>query len=340
MKSRPFLPLLWLVACSAPGGGGPNGIWTGSVTDPGGESHDLRFDFKVAGESLTGTVVGPPSVDSAPAIQHGHLAQGQLSFDVTTRDAEGNSATFKFAGKIHEGHMEGTIVDPEGHSFPFTAGKGDASGSGKGDDGGKGPNVVRAPDGDGPHTARAGGDRGPQPAEAAVLAAFAEHEVVGLGILSYANQDYNNFILALIRNPALPGKVNDIVVECGNALYQPLLDRYIAGENVPLSEVQQAWRNTTQPMCGVTTFYEQLFPLVRRVNLALPPEQRLRVLGGDPPIDWKAIKTARRYAGLHGSGFEHRVGDGDGGAGEAPQGADDLRRASSHARGRERRRPL
>jgi len=80
-----------------------------------------------------------------------------------------------------------------------------------------------------------------------------------------------------------------VPVECGNSLYQPILDRYIAGDDVPLSEVRQVWRNTTQPMCGMSAFYEVLFPLVRRINQKVPPEKKLRMLAGDPPIDWSKV---------------------------------------------------
>ncbi|MGA3347492.1 MAG: hypothetical protein ABSC33_00640 [Candidatus Sulfotelmatobacter sp.] len=62
---------------------------------------------------------------------------------------------------------------------------------------------------------------------------------------AHGNKDLDDFILHLIRNPAFPDKVNVIAVECGNSLYQPILDRYIAGANVPLPEVRQVWRNTT-----------------------------------------------------------------------------------------------
>lgn len=55
----------------------------------------------------------------------------------------------------------------------------------------------------------------------------------------------DEFLLDLLRNPALPGKVNDIAVECGNELYQSVLDRYIAGNDVPVEEVRLVWRNTT-----------------------------------------------------------------------------------------------
>jgi hypothetical protein len=105
-------------------------------------------------------------------------------------------------------------------------------------------------------------------------------------------KDINDFILSLIRNPAFAGKVNDIEVECGNSLYQLVLDRYIAGEDVPFTEVRKVWRNTTQSMCGMSGFFEQFFPLVLAINQKFPPGKRLRVLAGDPPIDWDHIKTS------------------------------------------------
>jgi hypothetical protein len=84
--------------------------------------------------------------------------------------------------------------------------------------------------------------------------------------------------------------VNDVVVECGNSRYQSVLDQYIAGENVPLIEVEKTWRETTGPhMCSVSSFYAQLFPLIRRINHGMPSGRRLRVLAADPPIDWTAI---------------------------------------------------
>ena len=134
-------------------------------------------------------------------------------------------------------------------------------------------------------------DLKPEDATSAVLAAFDQYEVVGMGA-AHGNKDLDDFILHLIRDPAFPDKVNDVAVECGNSLYQGILDRYIAGDEVPLSDVRQVWRNTTQPMCSVSGFYETLFPLVRRINQRLPAWKRLRVLAGDPPIDWSKVKSA------------------------------------------------
>jgi hypothetical protein len=80
-------------------------------------------------------------------------------------------------------------------------------------------------------------DPTPQPAVSAILSAFDKYEVVAMP-QGHGMQDTNDFIFSLIRNPSFSEKVNDIEFECGNSLYQPVLDRYIAGEDVPFTEVQ------------------------------------------------------------------------------------------------------
>lgn len=136
----------------------------------------------------------------------------------------------------------------------------------------------------------------PQDAEKAVLAAFTKYDVVAGFNASHGNQDTDEFLLDLIRNPALPRTVDDIAIECGNALYQGVLDRYVAGDDVPLAEVRKVWRDTTQPECGFSTFIEQLVPLVRRINADRPAGQQLRVLAVDPAIDWSRV-TSREDLG-------------------------------------------
>ena len=135
-----------------------------------------------------------------------------------------------------------------------------------------------------------GRDPAHKDAKEAILAAFDRYEVVGMSA-AHGNQNLDMFILDLLRDSDFPGKINDVVVECGNSLYQPVLDRYIAGEDVGMAEVREVWHNTTQPMCGVSGFYEQLFPLIRKLNQRLRPEKRVRVLAADPPIDWATVKS-------------------------------------------------
>lgn len=138
----------------------------------------------------------------------------------------------------------------------------------------------------------------PQPAISAILAAFDKYEVVAMP-QGHGMQDLNDFILSLIRNPAFSEKVNDIEVEFGNSLYQPMLDRYIAGENVPFTELQKVWRKMGQPASGASGFVEQFFFLVRALNQKLPSERRLRVLAGDPAVDWDQIKSMEDLMARH-----------------------------------------
>lgn len=134
-------------------------------------------------------------------------------------------------------------------------------------------------------------DAVPEPAIPAILNAFETFEVVAMPA-AHGEGDIDDFILSLIRDPRFPALVNDIVVECGNVRSQPILDRYIAGENVPFTEVQHVWRDTTvQQMCGASGFYEQLYPLVRSLNQQLPASSRLRIVAADPPIDWSRIHS-------------------------------------------------
>jgi len=74
--------------------------------------------------------------------------------------------------------------------------------------------------------------------------------------------------------------VNDIVVECGNALYQPVLDRYVEGGDVPLEQLRLVWRNTTQLAACEPRQHKELLDAVREVNRKVPAGKKMR---------WRAI---------------------------------------------------
>jgi hypothetical protein len=148
------------------------------------------------------------------------------------------------------------------------------------------------------------------PAEAAgwehvvdgLLSAFDKADVIALG--ASRGTRGSELRIRLIRHPDFPTKARFIVVEWGNALYQSNLDRYIKGEDVPLEELQQVWRNQTQIASWDSPIYAEFFAAVREINQKLPPARQLRVLGGDPPIDWSKIQTITDYMSF--AGGEHR----------------------------------
>jgi hypothetical protein len=65
----------------------------------------------------------------------------------------------------------------------------------------------------------------PEQAISAIVAASDRHDVVAMPA-DHGLKDLDDLILTLIRNPTFSKKVNDIEIECGNSLYQDVLDRY------------------------------------------------------------------------------------------------------------------
>ncbi|MEO8335706.1 MAG: ChaN family lipoprotein [bacterium] len=137
-----------------------------------------------------------------------------------------------------------------------------------------------------------------EPAIRGVLSAIDAHQMVLLGE-SHRSPAFHHFLRELVQTPAFADRVNDIVVEFGNTLYQPILDRYIAGDSVPHDSLQLVWRNTTQLLAWDSPLYEEFYATIRHVNAGRSADKRLRVLAGDPPIDWTQTHAAsdipRRY---------------------------------------------
>lgn len=131
-----------------------------------------------------------------------------------------------------------------------------------------------------------------------LLLAFDTADVVALSDHHLSKVD-SDLRIHLIQHPDFPRKAQAIVVECGNALYQPILDRYINGGDVPVSQLQQVWQNTTQVGRALDSpVYASFLAAVRDVNRRLPAAKRLRVFAGDPPIDWGKVKTNAEFQAI------------------------------------------
>lgn len=125
---------------------------------------------------------------------------------------------------------------------------------------------------------------------AEIVRLFTQYQVVLLGEV-HGSIQLDELLKRLVRTPAFSASVNDIVVEMGNALHQDALDRYIAGGEVSDRELRDIWQDLVGTPGGTATPpYHGLFAAVREVNQSLPPERKIRVLAGDPPIDWSRVR--------------------------------------------------
>ena len=127
-----------------------------------------------------------------------------------------------------------------------------------------------------------------------LISEFDQVDIVALGEAHQSKPD-SDLRIALVRSPGFAKKVHSIVVEFASTTEQATLDRYIRGEDIPLTQLEQVWKTTTQAANGIweSPVYLEFFEAVRDVNAKLRPDQQIRVFGGDPgPEDHRTRETA------------------------------------------------
>jgi hypothetical protein len=138
----------------------------------------------------------------------------------------------------------------------------------------------------------AGAELEPLDAFQALTEATERYPLVAIGEY-HMMQEWHDFMGGLLRRPDFAANLDDIVVEFGNARYQAVADRFLlALQPVARSKLARIWRSTIGG--GVywdAPVYEQFFRTVRSVNWGLPRQSRIRVLLGDPPVDFSRIRT-------------------------------------------------
>jgi hypothetical protein len=123
-----------------------------------------------------------------------------------------------------------------------------------------------------------------------VLAAFEQAPIVALGEL-HRVQEMADFIVALLHHPRFPAVARAIVVEFGNARHQALVDRFVDGEPIAGADLRWVWRDILSAPTADAPIYEYFFRTVRAINRTLAVDRRIRVVLGDPPIDWRNIHS-------------------------------------------------
>jgi hypothetical protein len=112
---------------------------------------------------------------------------------------------------------------------------------------------------------------------------------------SHGIKQHGAFLESVIESERVTERLDDIVVEFGSADHQGTVDRYVRGEAVPAAEIDRLLRDTTQLLVWESPIYRNILAAVRRANQKRPPSRPLRVLLGDPAIDWSATRTAEDY---------------------------------------------
>lgn len=130
-----------------------------------------------------------------------------------------------------------------------------------------------------------------------VAAAFDTHQFVFMGS-THGWRKQHDFQLCLLSRPAFQRRATDVMVEWANPVYQNLVDRYLLRlEAIPLDSLAPVWINTDAPdLWGRLTLMPAFYEAVRAINERLEPARRIRVIGGNEPIDWSKIQTQEDVA--------------------------------------------
>ncbi len=125
-----------------------------------------------------------------------------------------------------------------------------------------------------------------QPAIDGIFSAFKTRPLIGMSD-AHGLAQQEDFYAALVRDPRFAREVGNVVVEFGTASHQAIIDRYVAGEEVPYGELRKVWTDPVGWDPAATYLgFANFFAAVRATNLTLPPDQHIRVWLGDPPVDW------------------------------------------------------
>jgi hypothetical protein len=130
------------------------------------------------------------------------------------------------------------------------------------------------------------------PAEDAVrgiVRAFDRHPVVAIGETHWL-EPAGRFYRTLVANSEFRRRVDYLVVEFATPRSQGVLDRYVAGDDIPAADLRRVWRDTTKVFSWDSPIYSELLTAVRDANRDARDGRRLRVLGGDTPVDWARLR--------------------------------------------------
>jgi len=115
-----------------------------------------------------------------------------------------------------------------------------------------------------------------------ILAAWDKADVVCLGE-GHGSKNDSDLRLALIEHPDFVRKVNAIIVEFADSVHQDILNRLaLDGESIPREKLREVWKDIAgRPPVWESPIYEAFLQTVRKINLQLPRDRRVRLIAGD-----------------------------------------------------------
>jgi len=118
-----------------------------------------------------------------------------------------------------------------------------------------------------------------------ILSVWDKSDVVCLGE-GHGSQNDSDLRIALVEHQDFVRKVNAVMVECANIAHQDVLDRFIlGGEDMSREKLRTVWSDANGAEVWESPIYEAFLRAVRKANLAVARQKRVRLIAGDNPIE-------------------------------------------------------
>ena len=168
-----------------------------------------------------------------------------------------------------------------------------------------------------------------QPIVTGILNAWDKADLICLGE-DHGSKNDSDLRIALVEHPDFIRRVKVIMIESANVAHQDVLDRFVLdGEEMPREKLRLVWADASGHEVWDAPIYEAFIRSVRKINLGVPREKRVRLLAGDDPKEhnrgrWireavsreildKKLKGLAVYGAGHcvnyGGGFPGEIGD-------------------------------
>ncbi|TCI03696.1 hypothetical protein EZV61_09125 [Corallincola luteus] len=132
------------------------------------------------------------------------------------------------------------------------------------------------------------------PADEGILSRFHDHTFVGLGDYHF-NEEFMSYATSLVVSDEFVSRAQTVIVEFGNAKFQPLLDSYIAGEQVSRGEMLNVLRGSVFFTAWMPDVYADFFTAVRKANLSRPAHLQIKVVLAEQAFDWQQVKDSEQW---------------------------------------------
>jgi hypothetical protein len=122
-----------------------------------------------------------------------------------------------------------------------------------------------------------------QPIVKGILAVWDKADLVCLGE-DHGSKNDSDLRITLIENPDFIRRVKVIMIESASVAHQDILDRFVLdGENMTREQLRVVWGDANGHEVWDAPIYEAFIRSVRKINLGVPRNQRVRLLAGDDP---------------------------------------------------------